>query len=150
MPIGGRVGVDPYLISASAWKPLRSQLQRSGIKMVISYVARLISTKFQVSVSQNLVDLVWNNQPLQPIAAVKIQPLEYVGDSWQQKVKVLREKMLKKKAVVFLVSALDDVAWLLNLRGSDINFNPVFFAYVIVTTEEVRFGKLHISILSAN
>ena len=45
--------------------------------------------------------------------------------------------MVEKKAVAFIISALDEVAWLLNLRGSDINFNPVFFAYLIVTVDSI-------------
>jgi len=47
--------------------------------------------------------------------------------------------MTEKKATGIVVTALDEVAWLLNLRGSDISFNPVFFAYVIITADSVMF-----------
>ena len=47
--------------------------------------------------------------------------------------------MREKKATVLVVTALDQIAWLLNVRGSDISYNPVFFAYVIVTTDSVMF-----------
>jgi len=63
----------------------------------------------------------------------------YTGKSWPEKVSKVREKMSKKKAVGLVVTALDEIAWLLNLRGSDISYNPVFFAYVIVTTDSVMF-----------
>jgi len=52
-------------------------------------------------------------------------------------VREVREKMGKKQAVALVVSALDDVAWLLNLRGSDILFNPVFFSFLIVTMDSI-------------
>ena len=63
----------------------------------------------------------------------------YTGKSWPEKVSKVREKMSEKKAVGLVVTALDEIAWLLNLRGSDISYNPVFFAYVIVTTDSVMF-----------
>jgi len=63
----------------------------------------------------------------------------YTGKEWPEKVSAVREKMSEKKAVGLVVTALDEIAWLLNLRGSDISYNPVFFAYVIVTTDSVMF-----------
>ena len=59
------------------------------------------------------------------------------GMSWKDKVAEVRKKMKKKKASALVVSALDEVAWLLNLRGKDIDFNPVFFSYVIVTPDSL-------------
>ena len=61
------------------------------------------------------------------------------GKKWQDKVLELRKKMNEKNAGVMVVTALDDVAWLLNLRGSDIQYNPVFFSYVIVTLDAVLY-----------
>ena len=52
--------------------------------------------------------------------------MKFTGKSWEDKVKEIREQMKLKKADVLILSALDDVAWMLNLRGSDIQFNPVF------------------------
>lgn len=63
----------------------------------------------------------------------------YIGKEWPEKIDEVREKMSEKKAVGLVVTALDEIAWLLNLRGSDISYNPVFFAYVIVTTDSVMF-----------
>lgn len=59
------------------------------------------------------------------------------GMNWKDKVAEVRKKMKKKKASALVVSALDEVAWLLNLRGKDIDFNPVFFSYVIVTPDSL-------------
>ena len=59
------------------------------------------------------------------------------GVTWQEKVKKVRVKMTEKKAKALVLTALDDIAYLLNLRGSDIQFNPVFFSYVFVTMDDV-------------
>ena len=63
--------------------------------------------------------------------------MKFTGKSWEDKVKEMREQMKLKKANVLILSALDDVAWVLNLRGSDIQFNPVFFSYVVITQTRV-------------
>ena len=61
------------------------------------------------------------------------------GRSWEDKVCDTRSEMKKKGCTVLIVTALDEVAWLLNLRGADIDYNPVFFAYVIVTEADIRY-----------
>lgn len=61
------------------------------------------------------------------------------GKGWPEKISEVRKKISEKKASALVVTALDEVAWLLNLRGSDISFNPVFFAYVVVTANSVTF-----------
>lgn len=63
--------------------------------------------------------------------------LIFVGKSWEDKVAEMRAKMKDKEVDVLVLSALDDIAWLLNLRGSDIQYNPVFFAYTAVTHDRV-------------
>jgi len=68
--------------------------------------------------------------------------LYFAGKIWPEKVCDVRKKMNEKKAVGLVVTALDEIAWLLNLRGSDISYNPVFFGYVIVTNDSVMFVML--------
>ena len=87
-----------------------------------------------VAVNDNLVDTVWANaRPARPNERVAILPLEFSGKSIQDKLAQLRKELEKKKCVGFFVSMLDEIAWLYNLRGSDIPYNPVFFAYASVT-----------------
>ncbi|KAK3062028.1 hypothetical protein LTR53_019552, partial [Teratosphaeriaceae sp. CCFEE 6253] len=62
---------------------------------------------------------------------------EYAGKRYQDKVEELRKELDKKKAAGFVVSMLDEIAWLFNLRGSDIPYNPVFFSYAVVTPTTV-------------
>lgn len=56
--------------------------------------------------------------------------------TWQEKVATVRDKLKKKNATAVVLSALDEIAWLFNLRGSDVEFNPVFFAYAIITLDK--------------
>lgn len=62
----------------------------------------------------------------------------FLGKSWQDKISEVRKLMNENKSSVLVLSALDEIAWLFNLRGSDILFNPVFFAYAIITETSVR------------
>ncbi len=121
---GASVGVDPFLMPVSEWNMLVKSLEKSSIKLV--------------GVKNNLVDAVWGtaqpDRPNQPIVPLE---LKFAGKSWEDKVVEMRQKMKEKEADVLVLSALDDIAWLLNLRGSDIKYNPVFFAYTVVTKEEI-------------
>ncbi|KAL4784626.1 hypothetical protein BJX76DRAFT_347642 [Aspergillus varians] len=123
---GGKVvGVDPALITAAAARSLSEALQRGGASLV--------------GVSENLVDLVWgSDRPAPPQEKVRVHPEKYAGKSFQEKVGDLRKELEVRKAAGFVVSMLDEIAWLLNLRGSDIPYNPVFFSYCIVTPTTVE------------
>jgi len=82
----------------------------------------------------NLVDLVWTDRPARPLKDVFIHELQYAGQSVFEKYDNVAKKM---EGVDFLLlTALDEVAWLLNLRGSDIDYNPVFFSYLIFNVKE--------------
>ena len=127
----GRVGVDPMLMGAKTWAALEEKLEQAGLELV--------------PVETNLVDVAWVADPSHPQPARPDNPvfpleLEFTGASWPEKVDRVRAVMKEAGAEVLVVSALDDVAWLTNLRGSDITFNPVFFSYAAVTqTEAVLF-----------
>jgi Xaa-Pro aminopeptidase len=78
---------------------------------------------------------VWGDQrPARPSEKVITQPEKYSGKSFEDKIEDLRKELEKKKSLGFVVSMLDEVAWLFNLRGSDIPYNPVFFSYAVVTS----------------
>jgi len=85
---------------------------------------------------KNLVDVVWGSarppRPQNPIFHLDVQ---YAGANHAIKLTRVREELERQKARALVVSMLDEVAWLFNLRGADINFNPVFFGYAVVTTD---------------
>ena len=83
-------------------------------------------------------DAIWQGRPQLPQNAVDIQPLEFSGESVASKIERLRGRLQSTGATAMLVTALDEVAWLVNLRGSDVHCNPVFVAYCVVLQEEIR------------
>ena len=122
---GSVIGVDPFLISNSQFKTMKTSLDRAGMRLV--------------PVEKNLIDVIWGaDQPSYPDNPVQPLEIEFCGKTWEEKVADVRVSMIKAKANVLVLSALDDVAWLLNLRGSDIKYNPVFFAYVAITVNKIH------------
>ncbi|THH04905.1 hypothetical protein EW145_g5189 [Phellinidium pouzarii] len=120
---GQNIGVDPSLISAADAKTLRESLEKKKSKLV--------------PLGENPIDIIWGyDRPVR--VKNKIFPLgiKYSGTSFQEKITSLREQVQKRKTVGMVVNMLDEVAWLFNLRGSDIDFNPVFLAYAVITLDK--------------
>ncbi|CAG8931799.1 unnamed protein product [Penicillium salamii] len=117
---GKAVGVDPSLITASGARKLAETLEKNGSTLV--------------GVQENLVDLVWGkDRPARPSEKVRVHPAKYAGKTFQEKVSELRKDLESRKKAGFIISMLDEIAWLFNLRGTDIPYNPVFFSYVLIT-----------------
>lgn len=86
-----------------------------------------------VPLTFNLIDQVWGKaRPARPANPITHLPEKYSGESHTSKFERLRAEMVKKEADAFVVTALDEIAWLFNLRGTDIAYNPVFFSYAVV------------------
>ena len=91
-----------------------------------------------VGIKSNLVDTVWRiNRPDRPKQPIIPLEMKFTGKSWEDKVEEIQKQITEKPADILVLSALDNIAWLLNLRGSDIQFNPVFFSYVAITLDKV-------------
>ncbi|KAG0485441.1 hypothetical protein HPP92_009520 [Vanilla planifolia] len=88
-----------------------------------------------VHLSVNLVDEIWKDRPAADIQPVHIQPFKFAGRAVADKLKDLREKLLKEKADGIIVTALDEVSWLYNIRGNDVSYCPVVHAYAIVKSD---------------
>lgn len=125
LPSGSKIGVDPWVITHGKWAKMSQSLSAAGLSLVYA--------------EKNLVDLVWagHNRPDPPFEGLMVLDILFTGKTWQEKVKHVRGTMKKKKADALVVTALDEIAWLFNLRGSDVTFNPVFFAYAIIAQDEV-------------
>jgi len=124
LPMGGAVGVDPRLLSSRAWDTLAGELQTGG------HCLR--------AVPHNLVDLVWSDHPPRPSNPVMPHPVQYTGRTVKEKLEAVRAKMEEKNCTLLVLAALDEIAYLLNLRGSDIVYNPVFFSYCVVAPDAVH------------
>lgn len=86
----------------------------------------------------DLLDRIWDNRPEVPREAVIEIPLEYVGKTRREKIADLRKHMQDSGADWFLLNSLDDIAWLLNLRGGDIPYNPLFYAFLLAGKDEMH------------
>ncbi len=85
---------------------------------------------------RNLVDAVWSNPPPPPCTPMRVHPLQYAGKSSTEKISDLRSSLKSQKADAQLVCALDEVAWLLNVRGNDIPNTPITMAYLLILAAE--------------
>lgn len=83
------------------------------------------------------LEQIWENRPSLPANPVEIQPLEYAGETLVSKVARIRKSLRELHADGMLVSALDDIAWALNLRGTDVHCNPVFVSYLLIESDKV-------------
>ncbi|MBN2497565.1 MAG: aminopeptidase P family protein [Deltaproteobacteria bacterium] len=119
---GQRVGVDPLVMSESAFESLRSALDSGGVELVC--------------VEQDLVERIWEDHPKIPAQPVRAHALEHAGQSAADKLARLRGEMERADADAVVISSLDEQAWLLNLRGADVPYNPVLIAYTIVTGDQ--------------
>ncbi|OJD38832.1 xaa-pro aminopeptidase [Diplodia corticola] len=120
---GKTVGVDPQIITASDARKLADKIKKKGGADL-------------KSVRANLVDIVWGKaKPARPNEKVQVQPYEFSGKEFSEKLSDIRQELSKRKSAGFVVSMLDEIAWLYNLRGNDIPYNPVFFSYAVVTPE---------------
>ena len=118
---GKNVAVDSSLISGSTAKKLEEKIRKCG-------GAELLP------MDENLVDLVWGDErPPHPREVITVLPDKFAGKSVKSKLTELQQELNKRHSPGLLVSMLDEIAWLFNLRGSDIPFNPVFFSYAIIT-----------------
>ncbi|KAG0167029.1 hypothetical protein DFQ28_005668 [Apophysomyces sp. BC1034] len=123
LPEGSRIGLDPTLITS----PDSRQLQKD-LEVVRSSL---------IPIEENLVDLAWGAARVEaPRDPVIVHPIQFAGKPHQDKLSDLRNYITSKEAHGIIVSALDEIAWLFNLRGSDVECNPVFYSYASVTQNE--------------
>ncbi|VDM30665.1 unnamed protein product [Hydatigera taeniaeformis] len=134
---GCRIGFDPQQMSFNSVGILQRQLDSASIEVKSN-------RSFVPIDGTNLVDLVWKDRPSLPTNPIRAVPLEsFAGHSWEQKLDTLRDQMKVKGVTAAVIVQLDEIAWLFNLRGSDINYNPFFFSYAVVTMDDVHLFVEH-------
>ena len=115
------VGVDGTVNSASSVASLITELRAEG--------GITVRTNFDP------LALIWTDRPPVPQDKVSIHPLEYAGEPCHDKMARIRQQLKSMHAYGMLVSALDDIAWTLNLRGTGVHCNPVFVSYLLIDTK---------------
>ena len=125
VPYGGKVGADGRTLSASFAEKLESGLSKKCAKLVSN---------------TDLVSLIWtDNRPQMPSEKIQLHGVEYSGMGADEKINWLREEMKKRNADIHLITELDDIAWLLNIRGNDIHCVPVVISYLLITQNDLLF-----------
>lgn len=115
-------GVDSKVISIAQATTLQNALATRGGKLL--------------SINHNLIDTIWHDRPARPHKPLRIQDEKYTGTSAKEKIKHLREAMHTVNAAAHVITMLDALAWLFNIRGNDIAYNPVVMSYAIVTQDQ--------------
>jgi Xaa-Pro aminopeptidase len=119
---GDLLGVDPATVTVAEARRLEA-----AVKVVHAQVRFL---------GENLVDAVWSDHPQRPAHSIVTHPRKFAGETVAAKLRVVRAAMVERKAAALVVSVLDQVAWLYNIRGGDVQYNPVAIGYAVVTMKE--------------
>jgi Xaa-Pro aminopeptidase len=117
---GQCVGFDGRLLSTATVREMKESFDKKNIK---------ISKKY------DLIDEIWKDRPQVPVDQVYVHDIKFAGKTTLEKLNEVRCEMDKKNANYYLLSSLDDIAWLFNLRGNDIVNNPVFIAFALVSRD---------------
>ena len=120
VPESGCVGFDGATMSLAGIRTLQGKLADQAITLEGSH---------------DLLNDIWHDRPPLPAAPVFLHPTTYAGKSLGEKLAEVRAMLELRKATELLITTLDDIAWLFNLRGSDIECNPVFLAYALITRD---------------
>ena len=120
---GDVVGIDGQVFSLSTAKAMRKELGEKDIEL------RSVADPFKS---------IWEDRPPIPQNPIFILPIQYAGEGCQEKVVRIRQQMEKDNIDVILITALDEIAWVLNLRGSDVHCNPVFISYLLISHRDVK------------
>lgn len=116
------VGIDGMVNAANSVKQLEADLRQQG--------GITLRTNFDP------LERIWRDRPAIPADKVVIQPLEFAGEPAHEKLARIRKALREDHADGILISALDDIAWTLNLRGTDVHCNPVFVSYLLLSSTD--------------
>ncbi|EDV97544.1 xaa-Pro aminopeptidase ApepP [Drosophila grimshawi] len=124
LPNGSTIGVDPSLFSFRAAKAIKKELTAANCNLI--------------GIERNLIDEVWGvDQPARTSNNIIALKLNFAGETILKKWERVRQQMELQNVSALIVSSLDEIAWFLNMRGTDIDYNPVFFAFMIVTNNQI-------------
>ena len=121
LPVDGCLGFDGRVVNSELGYGLQNLLQEKNVT---------------INCSKDLVGEIWTSRPAMSCEPIWSLDVKYAGKSTVEKLSDLRDAMKKNKAQIHLMTALDEIAWLFNLRGNDIVNNPVFLSYALITQDE--------------
>ena len=121
---GEAAGIEGQVFATSSACALQSALKTRSIRL------QSIACPFRE---------IWTDRPPLPEGKAFVHPMEYAGRSCHEKLADIRQRMEEAGAEALLLSALDEIAWTLNIRGNDIHCNPVVVSYLLIEKEKARF-----------
>lgn len=121
LPVDGCLGFDGRVVNSELGYGLQNLLQEKNVT---------------INGGNDLVGEIWTSRPAMSCEPIWSLDVKYAGKSTVEKLSDLRDAMKKNKAQIHLMTALDEIAWLFNLRGNDIVNNPVFLSYALITQDE--------------
>lgn len=124
---------DPHVISLQQAEKIQQALEKCHGKLL--------------TLNDNLIDYIWKDRPSLPKTPIRLQSLQYAGLSTEDKLTNLRQAMQEENADAIVLNILDAIAWLLNIRGNDIAYNPLVISYAVITQNEVLFCVDHYKIV---
>ncbi|MFT5872299.1 MAG: Xaa-Pro aminopeptidase [Clostridium sp.] len=118
---GSKIAFDGKVISVEYFRGLESALE---------------SSEFSFEVNEDLVDIIWKGRPERPWSQLVLHDVAYAGESRQSKLARIVKEMKTMGADYYVISGLDDIAWLLNIRGRDVKCNPLTISYCVVAKDK--------------
>lgn len=119
-----KIGFDSWTLRYDQWEKAASIMEKNGTSLI--------------PLTSNLVDAIWTDRPARVFNPIVPHLTKYAGREWQDKVSQLRQDLKEQVADALIVEQLDEIAWLLNLRGSDFEEAPVFYSYLILTQDDIQ------------
>jgi Xaa-Pro aminopeptidase len=117
---GDKVGVNPQVFSLNSYASMKNELKMNNLELL----------------SIDLPCEVWTDRPTIPLNPFYAFNVKYAGKSTVDKLALVRAELKKAYANVFVMSALDDIAWLFNIRGNDVDYNPVVISYALIENDK--------------
>ncbi|MDU1854460.1 MAG: aminopeptidase P family N-terminal domain-containing protein, partial [Clostridium baratii] len=115
---GETIAFDGKVVSLEQYKEIKDIAKEKSINLKID---------------EDLLKLIWSDRPNLPSENIFIHDIMYCGKSAKEKIEEVRNYMRKKEVLNYVISSLDDIAWLYNIRGNDVHCNPVVISYAIIT-----------------
>ena len=122
MPENSTLGFDGKVISVYEGEKLQETLKDKNIK---------------ITYEEDLIDIIWKERISMSNSEGFLLDIKYVGEDFVSKLSRVRESMKEKKSTMHIIATLDDIAWLFNIRGRDVKYNPVLLSYAVITLDNV-------------
>lgn len=118
---GAKIGFDPWIMTPAQYDQLHSAVKQSGGELI--------------PLAENPIDTTWSTRPEDPKTPVVIHPLDYAGVDYNEKIKDMCQTLAEHDCTALTLTFPEEICWLLNIRGSDVEYNPLVLCYAILSKD---------------